>query len=233
MRFAIIRFPGTWSDRDCYHVLHNVLEQQADILWHREADLTGHDAVVLPGGFSYGDHLRCGAIARFSPVMEAVVQFAAKGKPVIGICNGFQVLCESGLLPGALIRNESLQFRCEWTHLRREGGSTPWADGLKAGEVICVPISHGEGNYYADPATLDELEDRGRVIFRYTDAAGQPTPAANPNGSARNIAGIINAQGNVLGMMPHPERAGEALVGGTDGNRIWESLLGQALVVVG
>ena len=233
MRFAIIRFPGTWSDRDCYHVLHNVLEQPADILWHREADLTGYDAVVLPGGFSYGDHLRCGAIARFSPVMEAVVQFAAKGKPVIGICNGFQVLCESGLLPGALIRNESLQFRCEWTHLRREGGSTPWADRLKAGEVIRVPISHGEGNYYADPATLDELEDRGRVIFRYTDAAGQPTPAANPNGSARNIAGIINAQGNVLGMMPHPERAGEALVGGTDGNRIWESLLGQALVVVG
>ena len=233
MRFAIIRFPGTWSDRDCYHVLHNVLEQPADILWHREADLTGYDAVVLPGGFSYGDHLRCGAIARFSPVMEAVVQFAAKGKPVIGICNGFQVLCESGLLPGALIRNESLQFRCEWTHLRREGGSTPWADRLKAGEVIRVPISHGEGNYYADPATLDELEDRGRVIFRYTDAAGQPTPAANPNGSARNIAGIINAQGNVLGMMPHPERAGEALVGGTDGNRIWESLLGHALVVVG
>ena len=233
MRFAIIRFPGTWSDRDCYHVLHNVLEQPADILWHREADLTGYDAVVLPGGFSYGDHLRCGAIARFSPVMEAVVQFAAKGKPVIGICNGFQVLCESGLLPGALIRNESLQFRCEWAHLRREGGSTPWADGLKAGEVIRVPISHGEGNYYADPATLDELEDRGSVIFRYTDAAGQPTPAANPNGSARNIAGIINAQGNVLGMMPHPERAGEALVGGTDGNRIWESLLGHALVVVG
>ncbi|MEO6043479.1 MAG: phosphoribosylformylglycinamidine synthase subunit PurQ [Tepidiformaceae bacterium] len=233
MRFAIIRFPGTWSDRDCYHVLHNVLEQPADILWHREADLTGYDAVVLPGGFSYGDHLRCGAIARFSPVMEAVVQFAAKGKPVIGICNGFQVLCESGLLPGALIRNESLQFRCEWTHLRREGGPTPWADGLKAGEVIRVPISHGEGNYYADPATLDELEDRGRVIFRYTDAAGQPTPAANPNGSARNIAGIINAQGNVLGMMPHPERAGEALVGGTDGNRIWKSLLGHALVVVG
>ena len=233
MRFAIIRFPGTWSDRDCYHVLHNVLDQEADILWHREADLTGYDAVVLPGGFSYGDHLRCGAIARFSPVMEAVVQFAAKGKPVIGICNGFQVLCESGLLPGALIRNESLQFRCEWAHLRREGGSTPWADGLKAGEVIRVPISHGEGNYYADPATLDELEDRGRVIFRYTDAAGQPTPAANPNGSARNIAGIINAQGHVLGMMPHPERAGEALVGGTDGNRIWESLLGHALVVVG
>ena len=232
MRFAIIRFPGTWSDRDCYHVLHNVLEQPAEILWHREADLSQFDAVVLPGGFSYGDHLRCGAIARFSPVMEAVVEFAARGKPVIGICNGFQVLCESGLLPGALIRNQSLQFRCEWTHLRREGGSTPWADALKPGEVIRVPISHGEGNYYAETATLDELEDGGRVIFRYTDAAGQPTPAANPNGSARNIAGIINQQGNVLGMMPHPERAGEALVGGTDGNRSWESHLGHSLAVV-
>ena len=232
MRFAIIRFPGTWSDRDCYHVLHNVLEQPAEILWHREADLSQFDAVVLPGGFSYGDHLRCGAIARFSPVMEAVVEFAAKGKPVIGIFNGFQVLCESGLLPGALIRNQSLQFRCEWTHLRREGGSTPWAGGLMPGEVIRVPISHGEGNYYAETATLDELEDSGRVIFRYTDAAGQPTPAANPNGSARNIAGIINQQGNVLGTMPHPERAGEALVGGTDGNRIWESLLGHSLAVV-
>ena len=232
MRFAIIRFPGTWSDRDTYHVLHNVLEQQADILWHREADLSKYDAVVLPGGFSYGDYLRCGAIARFSPVMEAVMEFAAAGKPVIGICNGFQVLCESGLLPGALIRNESLQFRCEWVHLRREGGDTPWAAGIKVGEVIRVPISHGEGNYYADTATLDELEKTGRVIFRYTDAAGHPTPAANPNGSARNIAGIINKQGNVLGMMPHPERAGESLVGGTDGNRIWESLLGQALAVV-
>ncbi len=232
MRFAIIRFPGTWSDRDCYHVLHEVLEQPAEILWHREADLSGFDAVVLPGGFSYGDHLRCGAIARFSPVMEAVVEFAAKGKPVIGICNGFQVLCESGLLPGALIRNQSLQFRCEWTNLRREGGDTPWADGLKPGEVIRVPISHGEGNYYANKSTLDDLEDSGRVIFRYTDAAGQPTPAANPNGSARNIAGIINPEGNVLGMMPHPERAGEALVGGTDGNRIWESLLKHSLAVV-
>ncbi|MEO6397455.1 MAG: phosphoribosylformylglycinamidine synthase subunit PurQ [Tepidiformaceae bacterium] len=232
MRFAIIRFPGTWSDRDCYHVLHNVLEQPAEILWHRETDLSQFDAVVLPGGFSYGDHLRCGAIARFSPVMEAVVEFARKGKPVIGICNGFQVLCESGLLPGALIRNESLQFRCEWTHLRREGGYTPWADALEPGDVIRVPISHGEGNYFADPATLDGLEDSGRVIFRYTDEGGQPTRAANPNGSARNIAGIINPQGNVLGMMPHPERAGEALVGGTDGNRIWESLLKNTLAVV-
>jgi phosphoribosylformylglycinamidine synthase len=232
MRFAIIRFPGTWSDRDTYHVLHNVLEQQADILWHREADLSGYDAVVLPGGFSYGDYLRCGAIARFSPVMEAVVDFAEAGKPVIGICNGFQVLCESHLLPGALIRNQSLQFRCEWVYLRREGGSTPWADGIPDGTVLHVPISHGEGNYYADPETLNELELRGRVVFRYCDAAGEVTPAANPNGSARNIAGIINARGNVLGMMPHPERAGEQLVGGADGNRIWESLLRQATAVL-
>ncbi len=232
MRFAIIRFPGTWSDRDTYHVLHNVLEQQADILWHRETDLTGYDAVVLPGGFSYGDYLRCGAIARFSPVMEAVATFAEAGRPVIGICNGFQVLCESHLLPGALIRNQSLQFRCEWTYLRREGGETPWADGIAAGSVIHIPISHGDGNYYADDATLDQLEADGRVVFRYCDAAGQATPASNPNGSARNIAGIINRRGNVLGMMPHPERAGEDLVGGTDGNRIWESLIREGLGVL-
>jgi phosphoribosylformylglycinamidine synthase len=232
MRFAIIRFPGTWSDRDCYHVLHNVLEQQADIVWHRETDLSAYDAVVLPGGFSYGDYLRCGAIARFSPVMDSVMGFAAAGKPVIGICNGFQVLCESGLLPGALIRNQSLQFRCEWVHLRREGGSTPWLAGITDGEVIRVPISHGEGNYYADAATLDELEAKGRVIFRYCDEAGQVTQVANPNGAARNIAGIINGRGNVLGMMPHPERAGEALVGGTDGNRIWESLIGAVVAVL-
>jgi phosphoribosylformylglycinamidine synthase I len=232
MRFAIIRFPGTWSDRDCYHVLHDVLEQQADILWHRETDLTGYDAVVLPGGFSYGDYLRCGAIARFSPVMEEVARFARAGRPVIGICNGFQVLCESGLLPGALIRNQSLQFRCEWTYLRREGGYTPWAGGLPDGDVIHIPISHGEGNYYADDTTLDQIEQGGRVAFRYCDASGSPSPESNPNGSARNIAGIINQQGNVLGMMPHPERAGELLVGGTDGNRIWDSLIKEGLQVV-
>jgi phosphoribosylformylglycinamidine synthase len=232
VRFAIVRFPGTWSDRDCHHVLHNVLEQQADIVWHRETDLGAYDAVVLPGGFSYGDYLRCGAIARFSPVMEAVIEFAARGGPVIGICNGFQVLCESGLLPGALIRNQSLQFRCEWVYLRREGGSTPWANGIADRQVLHVPISHGEGNYYADETTLDQLESTGRVVFRYCDAAGQVTAAANPNGSARNIAGIINRRGNVLGMMPHPERAGEQLVGGTDGNRIWESLIHEAMSVV-
>ncbi len=233
MRFAIIRFPGTWSDRDCQHVLRNVLEQQADILWHRDTDLTGYDAVVLPGGFSYGDYLRTGAIARFSPVMDAVMKFAETGRPVIGICNGFQVLCESGLLPGLLIRNQSLQFRCEPVHLRREAGTnSPWLSSIPADAVLQMPISHGEGNYYADPETLDELEQSGRVAFRYCDAAGLVTPAANPNGSARNIAGIVNERGNVLGMMPHPERAGEQLVGGTDGNRIWESLLSAAVATV-
>ncbi|WP_322796720.1 phosphoribosylformylglycinamidine synthase subunit PurQ [Tepidiforma sp.] len=232
MRFAIIRFPGTWSDRDTYHVLQDVLGQQADILWHRETDLSRYDAVVLPGGYSYGDYLRAGAIARFSPVMESVIAFAEAGKPVIGICNGFQVLCESHLLPGALIRNASLQFRCEWTHLRREGGSSPWVDAIPQGAVLRIPISHGQGNYYADPATLDLLEQTGRVVFRYCDPQGNVTPEANPNGSARNIAGIINRRGNVLGMMPHPERAGEALVGGIDGNRIWESVIRTALAAV-
>lgn len=231
MRFAIIRFPGTWSDRDCYHAIHTVLEQPADILWHRETDLSAYDAVVLPGGFSYGDYLRCGAIARFSPAMEAVVAFAESGRPVIGICNGFQVLCESGLLPGALMRNDSLQFRCEWTHLRRDGGSTPWADGIAGGSVLRVPISHGAGNYYADEVTLAGLERDGRVIFRYCDESGEPTAAANPNGSLNNIAGIMNARGNVLGMMPHPERAAEALTGGADGNRIWESVVRAAVAI--
>jgi phosphoribosylformylglycinamidine synthase len=233
MRFAIVRFPGTWSDRDTQHVLQNVLGQQADIIWHREDDLSGYDAVVLPGGFSYGDYLRCGAIARFSPVMDAVVDFARKGKPVIGICNGFQVLCESGLLPGALIRNQSLQFRCEWTYLRREGGASAWADGIHTGEVLHVPISHGEGNYFADDETLDRLEDSGRVVFRYCEANGLVSASSNPNGSSRNIAGIMNAGGNVLGMMPHPERAGEQLVGGTDGNRIWNAIIQQADSVLG
>ncbi|MCZ2109059.1 MAG: phosphoribosylformylglycinamidine synthase subunit PurQ [Dehalococcoidia bacterium] len=231
MRFAIIRFPGTWSDRDCKHALHDVLEQQADIMWHRETDLSGYDAVVLPGGFSYGDYLRCGAIARFSPVMDSVMEFAAQGRPVIGICNGFQVLCESGLLPGVLMRNDSLEFRCEWTYLRREGGPSPWVSGIPQGSVLHIPISHGEGNYYADEATLSQIEASGRVVFRYCDASGAVTDRANPNGSANNIAGIINARGNVLGMMPHPERAPEPLLGGDDGNRIWESMIRQGLAV--
>ncbi len=225
MRFAIVRFPGTWSDRDTEHVLADVLGQEAEIVWHRETSLAGFDAVVLPGGFSYGDYLRCGAIARFSPIMEEVVRAAAGGLPVIGICNGFQVLCESGLLPGALIRNRSLRFRCEWTHLRCESDESSWTAGIGEGEVLRIPISHGEGNYQADRATLDELESEGRVVFRYCDERGEVTPDSNPNGSARNIAGIRNEAGNVVGMMPHPERAGEALTGGADGNRIWQSVI--------
>jgi phosphoribosylformylglycinamidine synthase len=225
MRFAIVRFPGTWSDRDTEHVLADVLGQEAEIVWHRETSLAGFDAVVLPGGFSYGDYLRCGAIARFTPIMEEVVRAAGDGMPVIGICNGFQVLCESGLLPGALIRNRSLRFRCEWTHLRCESDASPWTAGVGEGEVLRVPISHGEGNYQADRATLDELESAGRVVFRYCDEQGEVTPDSNPNGSARNIAGIRNEVGNVVGMMPHPERAGEALTGGADGNRIWQSVI--------
>lgn len=229
MRFAIVRFPGTWSDRDTEHVLADVLGQEAEIVWHRETSLAGFDAVVLPGGFSYGDYLRCGAIARFSPIMEVVVRAAAGGLPVIGICNGFQVLCESGLLPGALIRNRSLRFRCEWTHLRCESDESSWTAGIGEGEVLRIPISHGEGNYQADRATLDELESEGRVVFRYCDERGEVTPDSNPNGSARNIAGIRNEAGNVVGMMPHPERAGEALTGGADGNRIWQSVIEAAV----
>jgi len=229
VRFAIVRFPGTWSDRATQYALRDDLGQEAEIVWHRETSLEGFDAVVLPGGFSYGDYLRPGALARFSPVMEAVARFAAEGKPVIGICNGFQILCESGLLPGALIRNDSLEFRCEWVYLRREGRPTPWTAKIPEGAVLRLPISHGEGSYQADEETLNLLEREGRIVFRYCDAEGTITQAANPNGSARNIAGIVNERGNVLGMMPHPERAADPLLGGDDGNLIWNSVLSPAL----
>jgi phosphoribosylformylglycinamidine synthase len=225
MRFAVVVFPGTWSDHDCQYALTAGMGQTAHLVWHRESDLSSYDCVVLPGGFSYGDYLRAGAIARFSPVMQAVIREAGAGKPVIGICNGFQVLCEAHLLPGALMRNESLQYRCEWVHLRAENTSSAFTGALAPGQVIRVPISHGEGRYFADEATLDELETGGRVAFRYCDAKGEVTPEANPNGSARSIAGIVNERGNVLGMMPHPERACEALMGGEDGLLIWRSVL--------
>ena len=232
MRFAVVVFPGTWSDRDCQYVLRDVLGQEADLVWHRETDLSRYDCIVLPGGFSYGDYLRCGAIARFSPVMEAVARHAEAGRPVIGICNGFQVLCEAGLLPGVLMRNDSLQFRCQDVHLRVEHTSSPFTRLCRTGDVLRVPISHGEGRYYADEATLDELEASGRVVFRYCAPDGGVTAEANPNGSLRNIAGIVNERGNVLGMMPHPERAGEALLGGNDGLVLWRSMIEAGVAAV-
>jgi phosphoribosylformylglycinamidine synthase len=225
MRFAVVVFPGTWSDHDSQYSLTNGMGQQADLVWHREGDLSRYDVIVLPGGFSYGDYLRTGAIARFSPVMEAVVKHAEGGKPVIGICNGFQVLCEAHLLPGALLRNESLQYRCVWVNLRADNTTSPFTSALEPGQVIRVPVSHGEGRYFADDKTLDALEKSGRVAFRYCEADGALTPDSNPNGSARNIAGIVNERGNVLGMMPHPERACEALMGGEDGLLVWKSVL--------
>ncbi len=225
MRFAIVVFPGTWSDRDCYHAVTDVLAQEAAYVWHRESDLSGFDCVVLPGGFAHGDYLRTGAIARFSPIMDAVIRHAEAGRPVFGICNGFQILCEAGLLPGALMRNASLQFRCQDVYLRTETLRSPFTAALTAGQVLRIPISHGEGNYYADPDTLARLNDAERVAFRYCTPAGAITPEANPNGALENIAGVLNEGRNVLGMMPHPERAVEALTGGEDGVLIWRSLV--------
>ena len=225
MRFGILVFPGTWSDTDCYHAVKDVLHQEADYVWHQQDNLSGYDCVILPGGFSYGDYLRPGAMARTSPVMRALDGFAASGRLVVGICNGFQILCEAGLLPGALLRNEHLQYRCQWTHLRIEHSDTPFTKGCTEGQVLQIPVSHGEGNYYADAGTLDQLESEGRVLFRYCEPSGEVTEAANPNGAARNIAGITNRAGNVLGMMPHPERCCEAILGGTDGAVIFQSII--------
>lgn len=223
MRAAVVVFPGTWSDGDCLFALEGV-GIEARRVWHRETALDGEELVVLPGGFSYGDHLRCGAIARFSPIMDAVRAHAEAGGLVIGICNGFQILCEAGLLPGVLMRNASLQFRCQSTPIIPAEHRSAFTSGIGPGRVLQVPISHGEGNYFADEATLDLLEAEDRVAFRYCDEAGKVTPEANPNGSARNIAGILNERRNVLGMMPHPERASASLLGGVDGNAIWESI---------
>ena len=224
MRYAIVVFPGTWSDTDCYYQVVDVLGHEAAYVWHRERSLDGYDCVILPGGFSYGDYLRPGAMAGLAPVMEAVRRFADSGGPVIGICNGFQVLCEAGLLPGALLRNSHLEYRCQWTHLRTERVAKPFSSLCRPGQVLQVPVGHGEGNYYADAHTLGRLEAEGRVLFRYCDAGGDVTSEANPNGAANNIAGIVNEQGNVLGMMPHPERSCEELLGSADGNLILQSI---------
>ena len=222
--FGIVTFPGTWSDADCFHAVVDNLDAGARYVWHKDDDLSGVDCVILPGGFSYGDYLRAGAIARFSPVMRAVEAFAQDGGAVIGICNGFQILCEAGLLPGALMRNDHLQFRCQWTNLRVENDQTAFTNRCARGDVLAIPISHGEGSYYVDDATLDELESNSQIVFRYCDADGETTPESNPNGSRRGIAGVTNRAGNVLGMMPHPERCCDPLLGGTDGLAVFQSI---------
>ena len=225
MKFGVVVFPGTWSDVDCFDVLHDVFGKPVEYIWHKDTDLSPYDCIILPGGFSYGDYLRPGAIARFSPAMQAVTDFAAQGKFVIGICNGFQILCEAGLLPGVLLPNDHLQFRCQWTTLRVENADTAFSSTASVGQTLRVPISHGEGNYFAEPTVIRQLEEQGRVVFRYSGDSGEITPDANPNGSLNNIAGIINERGNVLGMMPHPERCCDALLGGEDGKVIFQSMI--------
>lgn len=223
MKFGVAVFPGTWSDRDCAHAIE-LSGHDAVMLWHKDADLRGADCVVLPGGFSYGDHLRAGAIARFAPLMHAVMDFAESGGLVWGICNGFQILCEAHLLPGALTRNASLQFRCAPSWLRVERDDLPFTLACAKGDVLEIPVSHGEGRYVADNTTLHALEEQGRIAFRYVRRDGASVGDATPNGSMHDIAGIVNARGNVLGMMPHPERACEPLLGSADGLRLFESV---------
>ncbi len=226
MRFGVVVFPGTWSDCDFHYVISEVLHQPVKYVWHRERDLDDLDCVVLPGGFSYGDYLRAGAVAGRSPVVDALRDFVARGGHVVGSCNGFQILCEAGLLQGALMRNECLQYRCQSTHLVVENVETAFTRGLRPGQVLTMPISHGEGKYHADPEALRTLKARRQIVFRYAEADGRVTRTANPNGSLENIAGIVNPEGTVLGLMPHPERAAEAAMGSTDGLLLFQSLLG-------
>ena len=224
MNFAVVQFPGSNCDQDCVHVLRNVFGYSTRLLWHKETGLGDTDAVFIPGGFSYGDYLRTGSIARFSPVMQAVKDFAENGGHVLGICNGFQILCEAGLLPGALIRNRSLQFRCEHVWLKPATHDSPFTSQIPEEKLLHIPIAHGEGNYFCDARTLEDIETNGQILFQYANADGELTDDANPNGSLRNIAGICNAAGNVAGMMPHPERASEDALGSGDGRLIFESL---------
>lgn len=224
MKFGVIVFPGSNCDHDAYHVLSKHVGQPVDFVWHKETDLSGYDAVIVPGGFSYGDYLRAGALARFSPVMESVKNFAAAGKFVFGICNGFQILCESGLLPGALRRNAGLNFVCRHVNLKLENADTPFTSLVDPEKALSIPIAHAEGNFTCDDKTYDQLEENGQIVFRYVNAAGEATDDANPNGSRSNIAGICNQDRNVLGMMPHPERACEEMLGSNDGRDIFRSL---------
>ena len=225
MKFGVIVFPGSNCDHDAYHVVSKHIGQPVDFIWHKETDLSGYDAILIPGGFSYGDYLRAGALASFSPVMNAVKDFAAEGKFVFGICNGFQILCETGLLPGALMRNADLHFVCRHVNIRTENTATPFTSELEPESVLSVPIAHAEGNYVCDDATMNMLEENGQIVFRYCDESGEMSPDSNPNGALSNIAGICNLDRNVLGMMPHPERACEGMLGSNDGLGIFRSLV--------
>jgi phosphoribosylformylglycinamidine synthase subunit PurQ / glutaminase len=225
MKFGVVIFPGSNCEQDCYYAIRSVLAQPVEYIWHRETTVKGFDAVILPGGFAYGDYLRTGALARFSPVMGAIADFAKRGGLVIGICNGFQILAEAGLLPGALLRNVGLKYLCKFEYLRTETIDTSFTNLMAKGQLLRIPIGHGEGNFFADSDTLKRIEDQDQIVFRYADAHGQVTPDANPNGSLNNIAGIVNEQRNVLGMMPHPDRAYESILGSTDGKLIFESMV--------
>lgn len=232
MKWGVIVFPGSNCDHDCYYVLKNVFQQRVDFVWHKEEDLADYDAILLPGGFSYGDYLRTGAVARLSPVMNAVVEFADNGGIVIGICNGFQILCEARLLPGALMRNQNMRFVCKFVHLRVENNKSIFTNACHQGEILNIPIAHAEGLYYAKGSVINALKESNQILFRYCDENGEITPAANPNGSLENIAGIINENGNVMGMMPHPDRCAEEILTSSDGAKIFMSLLEQASVQV-
>ena len=225
MKFAVITFPGSNCDQDAYHTAKDVLGQQAEYIWHKDTDLKGADVVILPGGFAHGDYLRCGAMARFSPVMNAVQAFAAKGGPVLGICNGFQVLLEAGLLPGAMLRNRGLKFQCEHVNVRVEQIDTPFTLRCRVGQVLRIPIAHGEGNYFAEPDVIARLEANRQIVFRYSTVDGRVTDEANANGSLANIAGLCNERRNVVGLMPHPERACESILGSADGLVLFESVM--------
>jgi phosphoribosylformylglycinamidine synthase len=225
MKFAVVVFPGSNCDHDAYHAAKHVLGQDAEFVWHKDTSLGSADAVILPGGFAHGDYLRTGAIARFSPIMPAVTAFADQGGPVLGICNGFQVLLEAGLLPGAMLRNRSVKFQCEHVHVKVEQTDTPFTLACAPGQILRIPIAHGEGNYYAEPDVIDRLERNRQVVFRYVTAAGVAAPEANPNGSVNNIAGLCSDKRNVVGLMPHPERACELAVGSADGLVMFESVL--------
>ena len=225
MKFGVVIFPGSNCDHDCYYVIESVIGKPVEFIWHQDTSVRGFDAIILPGGFAYGDYLRTGALAKFSPVMRSVKEFVDKGGMVIGICNGFQILCEAGLLPGALLRNVGMKYVCKFLHLRTETTNTPFTNTLSKEQLLHIPIGHGDGNYFADADVLKRIEDSDQVAFRYVTADGQVTRDANPNGSLNNIAGIVNEGRNVLGMMPHPDRSSESILGSSDGRLIFESMV--------